>query len=396
MNFIKQKIAAWYDNRKNTNTAIFSGNGGYALILVILLTTLLISLSSNFIAEIQTSMGYIKKYDNRFKALCIASSGVELAKAILDADKMGFGQFLTGKTSDKNCDSYEDIWALDFPPLPLENGTLKLEIFDENSKINLNAFANEFTEQTRYYYMAQIFFINMGLPMDFADIIHDWIDIDDSRLPYGAESGDYYMTLIPPYRAKNGQLDSIDELLMLKGMTPEIFYGLGGGNFGIEENLVTHNNGDLSMDPERLSKMLNGESPDRTEKRTDIKIGKETSRALADYFRVYGDNKDFLHDYNKININTASYRVISALTENMTDDKVTEIIRRRIIKPFSTVDEIKDIVQNDGEFETLKKYISVRSYVFRIKATANVDSAETKIVTYYNRDNKKLLYWCEE
>ena len=398
MNSIKQKITAWYENRKNTRPAIFSGKGGYALILVLMVTTLLQSLSANFIVETQTSVGYIKKYDNRFKASCIASSGVEIAKGILEADKMGMGQLLTGKSSDTNCDSYEDIWALDFPPFPFENGTIKIEISDENSKINVNAFANELTEQTRYYYMAQTFFMNMGLLIDFADIIHDWIDIDDSRLPYGAESGDYYMTLTPPYRAKNASFDSIDELLMLKGMSPEIYYGLGGGNFGIEKNLVTHNKGDVSMDMARLSKILGGENPDAVKKRenTNIKIGKEKDRALANYFRVYGDNKDFLHDYNRININTASYRVISALTENMTDDKVTEIIKRRNIKPFSTIDEIKDIVQNDSEFEILKKYITVRSYIFKIKVTAAVNSAETKIVAYYSRDNKKLLYWCEE
>jgi type II secretory pathway component PulK len=319
-----------------------------------------------------------------------------LAKTILDAGKMGSGRFLTGRASNRNIDSYEDIWALDFPAFPLEDGTLKLEICDENSKINLNAFANEVTEQTRYYYMAQTFFINMGLPVDFAHIIHDWIDIDDSRLPYGAESGDYYMTLTPPYRAKNSALDSMDELFMLKGITPEIFYGLGRGNFGKEENLVTHNKGDLSIDIERLTEMLSGDNSDMDEKRRDIKIGKEKTRALEEYFRVYGDNKDFLHDYNKININTASYRVISALTENMTDDKVTEIIRRRLIKPFSTVNEIKDIIQNDSEFEILRKYITVRSFIFRIKATAYVNSTGIKIIVYYNRDNKKLLYWCEE
>jgi hypothetical protein len=68
-----------------------------------------------------------------------------------------------------------------------------MEISDENSKININAFANEFTEKTRYYYMAQTLFVNMGLPMDYADALHDWVDPDDQRLPYGAETGDYYL-----------------------------------------------------------------------------------------------------------------------------------------------------------------------------------------------------------
>jgi hypothetical protein len=80
----------------------------------------------------------------------------------------------------------------------------------------------------------------------------------------------------------------------------------------------------------------------------------------------------------------------------MTDDRVTEIIRRRLIKPFSSIDEIKDVVGDDAEFEILRKYITVRSFIFRIKVTARVNSTETKITAYYNRDTKKILYWCEE
>jgi type II secretory pathway component PulK len=316
---------------------------------------------------------------------------------LLEADKLGAGQFITGRTSDKNIDSYEDIWALELPPIPLDTGTVKIKISDENSKININTFANEFTEQTRYYYMAQLFFINMGLPMDFADIMHDWVDIDDARMPYGAETGDYYTTLTPPAAAKNRAMDSIDELLMLKGMTPEIFYGLGGGNSGIEKNLVPHNEGNISIDAGALADLAKGGGIAAERRSVDeIQIGKEKNRALAEYFRVHGDSKDFLHDYNKININTASYRVISALTENMTDDKVSEFIRRRLIKPYSSVDEIKDIVGNDSEFEILRKYITVSSFIFKIKVTAVINSTETKTTVYYNRNTKKLLYWCEE
>jgi type II secretory pathway component PulK len=80
----------------------------------------------------------------------------------------------------------------------------------------------------------------------------------------------------------------------------------------------------------------------------------------------------------------------------MTDDKVSEIIRRRLVKPYESVDEIKDIIDNDEQFETLKKYISVKSYIFRIKTVATVNSTEVTITAYYNRDKKSFLYWCEE
>ena len=401
---ILDRFKKWYNRRKilfeQEESSRFFNKKGYTLILVLLMTTLLASLSTNFIVETQTTIGYMLEFDNRLQAGYIAQSGIELARFIIDIDKTGGASLaLTGKATDKNTDSYEDLWALNFPPIPIEGGTVKFEVTDENAKININAFANQFTEQTRYYYMAQLFFINMGLVMDYADIIHDWIDIDDSKMPYGAESGDFYMALNPPYSAKNRSMDSINEMLMLKNITPEIFYGFGGGNYGIEENLVADNMGNHFLDPDKLTDLISGKpANEETEERNvnEIKIGKEKSRNLSDYFRVYGDNNDFTSDLNKININTASYRVISALTENMTDDRVSEVIRRRLLKPYSSVDEIKDIIGNDTEFENLRRYITVRSFIFKIKATAQVKSTQVAITAYYNRDTKKFLYWCKE
>ncbi len=385
-------------------TSFRSGKkNGYALIIVLLITSLLIALTSTFIAETQTAISYMRTFDGRLKSGCLARSGVELAKMILTADKQGIGSVeLTGRTADKDTDSYNDIWALDFPLIPLDDGSIKIEIDDENSKININAFANEFTEMTKYYYMAGIFFMNMGLSPDLADVMHDWIDIDDSRLANGAESSDFYMTQIPPYRAKNTFMDSIDECLMMKGMTPEIFYGLGGGNFGTEENLVDDNKGDRTVDPDRILALAEGSSEsikeEKKESKTvdEIKTGREKNRALSEYFRVWGDTKDFLHEYNKININTASFRVISALTENITDDTVSAIIRQRLVQPFSSVNDLKSLLADDAEFESLQKYITVKSCIFRIRATGIYRNSKTTVTVYYNRDTKKILSWSEE
>jgi hypothetical protein len=59
------------------------------------------------------------------------------------------------------------------------------------------------------------------------DSILDWLDADDSARAHGAES-DYYLGLRPPYRAKDGWIDSVDELLKVRGVTPALFYGSGG------------------------------------------------------------------------------------------------------------------------------------------------------------------------
>ena len=236
-----------------------------------ILTTLLVSIAGEFIAVAQVNIGYGQKLKNQLKAGYLAKSGIQMAQFILYADLKGVTtEMLTGKPTDKEIDSYNDLWAINFPAIPLEDGSLKIQISDENAKINLSMLANEFTDRTKFYFFTQNFFMNMGLPIDFADIIHDWVDVDDSRMPYGAEGGDYYQSQIPPYNAKNNAMDSIDELLLVKDMTPLIFYGKGGGNFEAEkneQNIVEHNKGTVDLDLDKIREIVGGRPAQRRRRR---------------------------------------------------------------------------------------------------------------------------------
>ena len=370
-------------------SAVFS-NKGYVLIIVLIIIAAIISISSEFLTLAQTNTKYLQSFTNRQKAYWVARSGINLAIELLEADKKGsVANFISGDIeTDPNIDSYKDIWALPLPEIPLENGNIQIHIEDENSKINLSVLANEFVEQTPYYIITQRFCINMGLPLDLADCILDWVDIDDARSPYGAESSDYYQNLKKPYKAKNDALDSINELLLIKNITPLIFYGLGGGNFGLEQNLVDDNKG-LQNVIESLTKSAKVEIAKSI---SQIKIGKEKNRAFYNYFRVNGDRSDYLNDINKININTASYRVLSALTDSMTDDKVTELIRRRLQKPFKNVDEISDIITDEN---VRKNLLTVRSYIFQIRSIGKVGSTTLSIIIFYHRERKQIIFWSE-
>jgi len=59
------------------------------------------------------------------------------------------------------------------------------------------------------------------------DSILDWRDADNLRRTHGAES-EFYLKRRPPYRAKNGFFDSPEELLLVRGVTPALFYGHDG------------------------------------------------------------------------------------------------------------------------------------------------------------------------
>jgi general secretion pathway protein K len=66
---------------------------------------------------------------------------------------------------------------------------------------------------------------------EITDAIIDWRDSDDLHRLHGAED-EYYMKLPQPYHAKNGPFDSVDELLQVRGITRELFYGQRDRGFG--------------------------------------------------------------------------------------------------------------------------------------------------------------------
>ena len=59
------------------------------------------------------------------------------------------------------------------------------------------------------------------------DSIVDWYDRDDEEGVQGAESA-FYLERDPPYPAKNGDFDSIEELLQVRGVTPDLYFGVPG------------------------------------------------------------------------------------------------------------------------------------------------------------------------
>ena len=195
---------------------------GFVLVIVLLICAMLITVSGEFLIGAQNNISYMSNFKGEAQALELARSGVDMACFLLDQDKAGrTGSFAQGYNTAASVDSYRDLWAADFPEVPLENGTVKIVIRDEQSKINASILANEFGE-SRYYPIAKRLLESMGFLPDICDAIRDWVDPDSTKSPYGAETFDYYSTLPKPRSAKNGPLDSIDELLMIKGITPQL------------------------------------------------------------------------------------------------------------------------------------------------------------------------------
>jgi len=61
-----------------------------------------------------------------------------------------------------------------------------------------------------------------GMTVDIADAILDWIDSDDEMREFGAEYMDYEGL---GYSPKNGLLETVEELLLVRGVTPDLLFG---------------------------------------------------------------------------------------------------------------------------------------------------------------------------
>src|SRR5207245_6965872 len=57
------------------------------------------------------------------------------------------------------------------------------------------------------------------------DSVQDWRDPNEEHRANGAESDDYYLKLPIPYRSRNANIESITELLQIRGITPAIYNG---------------------------------------------------------------------------------------------------------------------------------------------------------------------------
>jgi type II secretory pathway component PulK len=401
MDKVFNKIIKNYNNRKDkllTNglASYLNLDKGYVLSIVLVISTLLISISIDFLLSAQVNNNYMKKFRDEAHAQTIAEAGLSFAHTILKADTRGISiPGISGVNKNKSIDTNNDIWAMDFPEMEIGRGSVKIIITDEQSKLNISAVATKYVEQTPFYSVLERFIINMGFPVDYAEAILDWVDDNDVKIGNGAETYDYYSTLPQPYEAANAPFDSIDQLLLIKHFSPEIFYGFAGGNSEEEaedETLVDSNNHSSGLD---IMGLISGneeseEQDESEEVEEEIPVGKERSRRLSEYFRAHGNSEVFNANINKININTASYRVLLALSDEITEEQVTNLIKRRNEKPFIKADDAKEFIQDEL---IRKNIITTNSSLFRIKSIAYVNNNFITIEAVYDRSANEYYYY---
>jgi general secretion pathway protein K len=310
------------------------GNRGFALVITLIVTALLVALVTEFITEVYVDTTSKQSYVDAQKAGLMAESGMSGALAML--------QFALPK---KSYTSLHDLWAKPLD-LPEEQGTLRVTIEDENTRLSLNhivgangTFIDESDPTGSYYGTALRLFRGLKLPAsDLCDAVADWIDENDIPKPGGGES-QWYASRKPSFTAKNARLATFEEIALVKGFSSEV----------IEK--------------------------------------------IRPFVTVYGESSVAA----PINVNTASKEVLMALDERITDSQADQVIDYRKTTPFKDKADIVRVPGMERIATGLQSRITAKSTLFRIRAEGQVNGTTriVEAVVSFAGGAPTTLYWRE-
>lgn len=212
-----------------------TGEDGIALLIALLFVVLMTVLVVEFVYETQVEATHAAGHQRSAEAMLTAKSAVAMGMSILEADlyqQAGLdqsqpqGASAIAQNFGAGYDGFDEYWAMGVPFQERNEAVMQCSIADEFGKLNINALINAQTgqEQPVLIEALRILFESRALNADPVDAILDWIDIDESPRPGGVES-EYYQSLEVPYASRNGPMDSIEELLLIPGITPEAYFG---------------------------------------------------------------------------------------------------------------------------------------------------------------------------
>jgi len=293
----------------------------------------------------------------KLKANSLVVSGVEIAEMLMKKSNEMLRDNLQKEEDDRWYDSAKKLSeGLKVTGLQEElgDGVVILDIEPEPARRNVNRLTEEDWER-----VLEVGNVPIELWPTIVESFQDWTDNDSEVRRDGAETEDYYAMLDKPYRAKNGPVDTVEELLLVKGFSRPV---LSGGILPGEED---------SDEPVQMS-------------------------GIADLLTVYGDGK--------VNVNAASQRVL------MTLPGVDDIVAGAIIeeregflldeeeRKDTSFKDVGDLFRRIPELDPkIGNSIVTGSQIYRITCVANVGGVRRKVwcVGMFNKDRLEVLRWWE-
>ena len=330
---------------------------GVALVITLVVVTILATLLVELTHSTHVNVRIAATFRDDLGAYYVARSGIELALAVLRMDFEDDQEDVEQGKQKGREDNLGELWATlgeavasaqMLEPELFSGGRLLIRIVDEDRKINVNLINQDSTAP-----LIERLFEELEIAQDFRNALADWIDEDqEERYPGGAESR-YYESLDIPYPCKDGPMDTISELRMVKGgeeALKKAFETLEGESGAVDQTWNLE--GLLSTAPGR------------------------------------GPN---------INVNTAPGPVILALHDDIDRVHAQEAVGDRAADPFPRVDAFRDYFNNNFGISDLPPHLTVHSEYFSIESVGVVGEVEKRLLVTVRRDPNngalELISW---
>jgi len=347
------------------------GRRGMLLVVVLVIITTFALIGTSFSFWMNADLAALKAMSDRQQARLTAESGLERAILLLRDQRVDMENWYNNPDvfrrilvwapdrigGSENLADQEKVegrqaWRFSVVGYEVDGDDAKVRygLTDEAGKLHLNTATNE-----QLFALFNQIEIEDVTPEQLVATFNDWRDADnDMSSSLGAESS-YYMTLEPAYKAKNGPLDTVEELLMIKGFNGLILYGEDYNRNGyLDDN---ENDGPEGLFP-----------PDDGDGILD--------RGLLSYVTVYSWDFNSANDNKiRVNINMFPFGDPEKLPEYITEELSAETIEfiaeaRKRGYTFKSVGELVGVkVFEDGSsnYDTMwKKYSENRARANRL------------------------------
>jgi len=292
---------------------------GMVLLLVLVVVALLSALLTEFAYSSLVDLRLAETFRDTTRAYYLAAGGVRVGRMLLQEDRNGY-------------DGADELWSQGVSGYPVGEGTVSIAIEDLGGRVDLNRLVDA-TGNVDVVSMDRCLrlFDNLGLddPDALVDALIDWLDPDGETRPLGAE-GEHYLGLEHPYPVKDGSLESLDELLLVRGFDESVL------------------------------------------------------EQLAPHVTVHGAER--------INVNTASVEVLQSLAEEMDRPAAEAIVDARRETPFRDLERLKTLPEMETRYSAIHLYVDTKSPTFSIVARGDVGDGTRTVRAVVKRDGDRILY----
>lgn len=227
------------------------------ILLVVLVVVAMLSLAALTFAELMMAERQAAEMSVRqAQARAAAESGIEMARMFLAQDpktaleaggSYDNAAYFRGAVVDERLRSGGRSRCTIVSPATVEGASsaIRFGLEDESTKLNLNALLA--ADKAVPDGARQVLMGLPGMNEYIADAILDWLDEDEEPREFGAEL-EAYASLAIPYAPRNGPIDSIEELLLVQGVTPGLLFGLDANHNGVVDAAEQANEALLGVD----------------------------------------------------------------------------------------------------------------------------------------------------